>query len=159
CLQRQPGHPGSLYLQAQIAHRQGNHAKAVAILDPLLRAQPDSPGPLILRAILYDEAGEPDKAIPLLRQVLAPDRDRQQVARYHLSLALARTGQTEEAQRVLADLQYQEAIDLWAQSGQSANPGLQLRAAEALLALGRAEEALPLLEKTLADDPNCSAAH
>jgi len=105
CLQRQPGDPWLNYLLAKIAHGRGASTEARNLLDGLLRQYPNFPQGLLLRAILYNEANEPDKAIPLLRQVLALDRTQQKETRYHLSLALARTGQTEEAERVMAELQ------------------------------------------------------
>jgi tetratricopeptide (TPR) repeat protein len=105
CLRRQPGDPWLTYLLAKIAHCRGAAAEARTLLDSLLRQHPQFTQGLLLRAELHNEAGEPEKAIPLLRQVLSLDRSQQKETRYHLSLALARAGQTEEAQRVMAELQ------------------------------------------------------
>jgi tetratricopeptide (TPR) repeat protein len=126
CLRRQPGDPWLTYLLAKIAHGRGAGAEARTLLDGLLRQQPQFARGLLLRAELHNEAGEPEKAIPLLRQVLSLDRSQQKEARYHLSLALARTGQTEEAERVMAELQkdYQDGF-LAAAKQEDKKPGGQ----------------------------------
>jgi predicted Zn-dependent protease len=156
-LRKDPENPDLLYLVADACHQQGKNAEAEAVLDPLLRRQPDAPAPLFLRAMLYDEADQPDKAIPLLRRVVELDqRPAQQLAaRYHLSLALARTGKPEEARRVMAEVQWHQAMDLWYRRDHPKIAGLLLRVAEAMLGVGKTEEAVPLLDKILQEDPNC----
>jgi predicted Zn-dependent protease len=167
CLERQPKDPALLYLLAEIYQGQGRPEEAAAILDPLMRNHPGHTAARLARAILYWNANQPDQAIPLLRQVLAKDPALQQIARYHLSLALERTGQTEEAQRlmvefrrheVMAELQWRQALDLRSK-GQPANPGLQVRLAETLLEAGKSDEAVWLLERILEQDPDLAAAH
>jgi tetratricopeptide (TPR) repeat protein len=105
CLERQPGDPWLTYLLAEIGHARGAATEAQALLDGLLQQHPRFTEGLLLRAVLYNEAGEPDKAVPLLRQVLELDRSYRQEARYQLSLALARTGHAEEAQRLMAEVE------------------------------------------------------
>src|SRR5205823_4457765 len=133
CLRRQPGDPWLTYLLAKIGHARGAAGEAPALLDDLLQRYPEFGRALLLRGVLYNEAGESDKAIPLLRRVSSLDRDlllqaarykkagepdkaipllRQvssldqgREARYQLGLALARTGQAEEARRLMAEVQ------------------------------------------------------
>jgi Tfp pilus assembly protein PilF len=113
----------------------------------------------MLRALLFCDAGQYREAIPLLRKVIALDPQRQQTARYHLSLALARTGQEEEARKVMAEVQWAQAAKRLAGDGHPDNLELQVRVAEAQLGAGRSEEALRLLEAVLARDPDYAAAH
>ena len=114
---------------------------------------------LLLRAILYREANQPEQAIPLLRQVLALGRQHQQDALYNLSLALASTGQTEEAQRVMAERQALRLEKQLATADYRDNPAFRVWVAETRLGAGKADEALRLLEKVLQDDPDYAPAH
>jgi tetratricopeptide (TPR) repeat protein len=159
CLQRQPNDLWLTYLLAEIDHARGNPAEATALLDKLLGQEPRFPRGLLLRATLHNEAGESDKAIPLLRQVLTLDRANQKEARYQLSLALARTGQAEEARRVMAELQKDNLDKLLADKQNPDSPGSKLQKVEALLATGREEEAFRLLTALLEQDPGLAPAH
>ncbi len=158
CLERQPRDPDLLYLLAEIRQGQGRKAEAAAILDPLLRNHPRFTAARLGRAILHYDANQPAQAIPLLRQVMAQDPALQQVAQYYLSLALDRTGQMGEAQRLLGDQQGRSILDLLAGHGQQVDLGLQARLAESLLGVGKTEDAFRLLEKILEQDPNLAAA-
>jgi predicted Zn-dependent protease len=159
CLRRKPGDPWLTYLLATIDHGRGAAAEAQALLDNLLRQHPGFARGLLLRAVLHNEAGEPDKAIPLLRQVISLDRLYERQARYQLSLALARTGQTEEARRVMAELQKDNLDGLLTSPHNPDAPGVKLQRAEALLAAGQEKEALRLLEALLEQDPGFAPAH
>jgi tetratricopeptide (TPR) repeat protein len=160
CLRRRPGQPELLLLQAGVNHAKGNAAEAARILDQLLQAYPELSAALVLRATLYYEAGEPARAIPLLRaKAVAQDRQVRKRALYYLSLSLARTGQTDEAQRAMAEMQWLEAMEIWNRNDRQNNPGLHLRLAEALVGLGEVDKARQLLDKILRQDPNCAAAH
>lgn len=181
-LQQAPDNPRLLYLLADVSHQRGNNAEAEAVLDRLLLAQPESPDALLLRGILYQEADNSAQAIPVLRHVLAlpPPPSQQLAACYYLSLALSRTGQADEAKRVLAQVQWHQAADLMARKEHPQTPALLLWVAEAKLSadepqqtqesvdlLGRimsqdpncAPEAVRLLEKAVAKEPKLSAAH
>jgi predicted Zn-dependent protease len=160
CLQWQPGHAQLRYLLAECLHARGAEAEAQAILAPLVRAHPQLAAALMLRALylLYD-AGRASEAIPLLRQVLLLDEQRQEVARYHLSQALARTGQKEEAERVLAEMQWLQARKRLAGDGHPDNLELQARVAEGLLGAGKSEEARHILRKILEQDASYATAH
>jgi predicted Zn-dependent protease len=158
CLERQPKDPELLYLLAEIYQGQGRNAEAASILDPLVRNYPRFTAARLGRAILYYDANQPAQAIPLLRQVVAQDPAFQQIARYYLSLALDRTGQTDEAQRLMGDQQGRQVLDFLGGNGSSANLDLQVRLAESLLGSGKPDDALRLLEKILEQDPNSAAA-
>jgi tetratricopeptide (TPR) repeat protein len=159
CREQRPDDPWLLYLQARVCQARGENDQAGALLDALLGDQPQFTRGLLLRAVLYAEADEPDKAIPLLRQVIARDRAHQQEARYHLSLALARTGHTEEAQQVMAEVQRDNLEQLVARTGHADSPAVQIRRAELLLNAGQAREALSLLQTILEEDPRHAGAH
>jgi predicted Zn-dependent protease len=158
-LEQRPGDPNLLFLIAETCYERGDHARAGPLVDALVQSQPRFGAALYLRAVLHREAGQPHQAIPLLRQVIELDPLRRQAARYHLSLALAQAGQTDEAQKVEAERRCQEALDLWAERGHMPNAGLQVRVAEGLLGVGKHDEAVRLLEKTLQQDASCTAAH
>jgi predicted Zn-dependent protease len=158
-LERNPDSVSLHYLLAEACHLQGKDAEAAALLDPLLGDQTRIKDILLLRAILYCEADQPNKALPLLRRVLAED-PWNSLARYHLSRALARTGQTAEAEREAAELFRQNDVGrlLVDSDIQPDNLDLQARAAEVLLDSGRTEEGLRRLQRILARDPAHPAA-
>jgi tetratricopeptide (TPR) repeat protein len=159
CLRRQPDDPWLTYLHAKISHGRENLGEARTLLDTLLKREARFTPALLLRAVLYNEAGEPAKAVPLLRQVLALDRDDPKEARYQLSLALARTGQAEEAQRLMAEVQRDNLNRLLAATHNPDAPAVKLQRAEIYLAGDREEEALRLLAPLLEHDPGSAAAH
>ncbi len=142
------------YLLAEACHVQGKDEEARNLLDRLLQEQPRHKDALVRRALLYSEADQADKAIPLLRQVLAQDRWHT-TARYHLSQALARLGQTAEAEREMAEMLRHKAAEhaLHDMAVQPNNVELQLKAAEALLNGGRSAEGIRLLGQILARYP------
>jgi predicted Zn-dependent protease len=159
CREKWPDDLWLLYLQARICHARGEKGQAGSLVDALLGAQPQFTRGLLLRAVLYYEADEPDKAIPLLRQVIARDQVHQQEARYHLSLALARTGHAEEARQVMAEVQRENLEQVVAYAGHADSPAVRVRRAELLLSMGQAKEALSLLFAVLQEDPGYRAAH
>ncbi len=165
CLQSHPDDPAVRYLAADIQYLQGHSAEAAARLQPLVASTPPYLPAALLRAVLYLEARppEPEKAVPLLRRVVAAaqDHDDRQKARYHLAQALTRLHQDEEAGEVLAAMRReQEATRLAADSRQQpGNRALHVRAAAALLQVGKSEQALPLLQGVLDADPHNGDAH
>jgi predicted Zn-dependent protease len=159
CRQQKPGDPWLIYLQARILHARGRNAEAQALLDDLIRAQPQFTRGVLLRAILYHEAGASDKAVPLLREVIARDRAHQHEARYYLGLALARTGQTEEARQAIGEVQRDNLEQVATRAGQADLPAVRVRRAELLLDIGQAKQALALLEAVLQEDPGNAGAH
>ena len=159
CLQRQPDDPGLLYLQARVCHARGANAEAQGLLDRLLSRLPQFTPGLLLLAILHYEADEAEQAIPLLRRVIAEGGASHKEARYHLGLALARAGHTEEAQRVMAEVQRDNFEKDTARPGETESLAVRVRRAELLFSSGRAEEALASLQAVLAEDPGYAAAH
>jgi tetratricopeptide (TPR) repeat protein len=158
-LQRQPDDPELHFLQARVCHSLGANAEAQRLLKKLLARQPQFTPGLLLLAILHYEADEAERAIPLLRRVIAESGGSHTEARYHLGLALARAGQTEEAQRMLAGVQHDNFEKDTAGLGEAESLALRVRRAELLLHSGRVEEALTSLQGVLREDPAYAAAH
>jgi predicted Zn-dependent protease len=158
-LQGAPGDAGLLYYLAQACHGQGKDQEARTVLDSLLQQHPRHVDALVLRAVLHGEAGQDDQATVLLRRALAQDPSHR-LARSHLIQALARAGHAEEARRE-RDRMLREAsagqlvADLRVQPD---NLELALRAAEALLDVGRLAEGHRLLDQILAKAPGNEAA-
>ena len=156
CLLRQPDEPELCYLLADICHHQGNNDEAASVLDALLRRQPQYAAACLLRGTLYYEADQPARAIPWLEKAtqlnLLPAQ--QIEAHYQLSLALARTDRQQDALRALADMQWRQALDLAKRKEHQGVPVL-LRVADALIGVGKAPDAVALLEKISEQDPNC----
>lgn len=159
CRERQPDDPGLLYLQARVCHARGANAEARGLLDRLLSRLPQFTPGFLLRAILHYEADEAEQAIPLLRRVIAEGGASHKEARYHLSLALARAGHTEEARRVMAEVQRDNFEKGTARPGEADSLAVRVRRAELLFSSGRAEEALASLQAVLAEEPGYAAAH
>jgi predicted Zn-dependent protease len=159
CRQRQPDDPWLFYLHARVCHARGANADAQGLLDRLLSRLPQFTPGLLLRAILHYESDEPAQAIPLLRRVIAEDGASHKEAPYYLSLALARTGHTEEARSLLAEVQRANFEKDTARPGEADTLAVRVRRAELLFSSGRAEEALASLQAVLAEDPGCAAAH
>ncbi len=159
CLQRHPGHPDLLYLLGKIHWERGELSQAASLVDDILSRHPDLPPVLELRGLLHYGADQWDQAVALLRKARARDRNPRPLTLYYLSLALARLGQTEEAEQLLAEVQLRRDLELWAKSNQAETPGMQVRLAESLFGAGQTEEALRLLRKVLDQDPEQAAAH
>jgi tetratricopeptide (TPR) repeat protein len=158
-LERQPDDPELLFLQARVCHARGANAEAQVLLGKLLsRNSQFTPG-LLLLAILHYEADEAERAIPLLRRVIAEGGGSHKEARYHLGLALARAGHTEEARRVMAEVQQDNFEKDTARPGEADSLAVRVRRAELLLSNGRAAEALASLQAVLAEAPGYAAAH
>jgi Flp pilus assembly protein TadD len=159
CLLEHPGHPQLRYLLAEALHAKGDVAETQAVLTPLVREYPSLTSALMLQALLLEDEGRSAEAIPLLRKVAVLDQARQQVARYHLGLALARTGQEEEAKRYLSEVNWLQVKKRLVEDRHPENPELQSRLAEGLLGSGQAEEARRVLEKVLERNPDYTFAH
>jgi tetratricopeptide (TPR) repeat protein len=158
-LQRRPDDPELLYLQARVCHARGGNAEAQELLNKLLSRQPQFTPGLLLLAILHYEADDAVRAIPMLRRVIAESGGAHKEARYHLGLALARAGQTEEAQRLLADVQQENFEKDTANPVAVENLAVRVRRAELLLSRGRVEEALASLQAVLAENAGYAPAH
>jgi predicted Zn-dependent protease len=154
-----PDDPWLNYLHARILHTRGRRDEAAAVLDPVVRAQPGFTDALLLRATLFHEADQSVRAVPLLRQALeqkgCPRRD----CLYRLGLALAAAGQEEEARKVMAEV---ELLNLtWSVTNDRfpKNPAMRVQIAEAMLGVGRADEANAELDAVLAAAPDFAPAH
>jgi predicted Zn-dependent protease len=158
-LARQPDDPELLYLQARVCHALNANAEARDLLDKLLSRRPDFTPGLLLLAILHYEADQAERAIPLLRRVIADGGGSHKEARYHLGLALSRAGHSEEAQRVLAEVQRESFEKDSAHLGKTESLAVRVRRAELLFKGGRPEEALASLQAVLGEEPGYTPAH
>lgn len=159
CLQRRPNDPWLTYLLAKISHSRGQATQAQVLLDALLLQHPLFARGLLLRAALHNEAGEPERAVGLLRQLLAFDHTLRNETRYQLSLALARSGKTDEARRVMAEVQKHNLDHILATTPMPDTSAMKLHKAEVLLAVDCADEGLQLLTELLEHEPYLIAAH
>ena len=158
-LERKPEDPELLHLQARICHSRGDSDEAMLVLEKLLSHRSNFTPGLLLLAILHYEADEPDKAIPLLRKLVALKDGFPKEARYHLSLALARAGHTDEARRVMAEVQLINFEKDTARPGETDSMAVRVRRAELLFGCGRADEAIASLQAVLIDDRKHFDAH
>lgn len=147
------------YLLAKICHGQGKRAEAEAAVDPVVRAQPRFTDALILRAILHHEAEHPEKAVPLLRQALALNGSPRRECLYRLGLALAATGQADEARKALAEVELLNLTGAVANDHFPNNPAMRVQIAEAMLGVGRLADANAELDAILAEVPDFAPAH
>jgi predicted Zn-dependent protease len=165
CLESHPDSPPLRYLAANIEYLQGHADQAAGQLDPLVASTPPYPPAALLRAVIHLQAQppEPEPAVPLLRGVIADsaDPDDRQKARYYLAQALGRLKRDAEAKQVLDEMQRErEASRLAVDSNQQPrNLDLRVRAAAALLDVGKAEQGLALLQHVLERAPENAAAH
>jgi hypothetical protein len=73
---------------------------------------------------------------------------------YELSMAFTRAGRSDEAKRVLAEMDYRVARRLWSEyEHRDQNVGLQERFVDAMLALGKTDEAVRFLTDILKRNP------
>jgi tetratricopeptide (TPR) repeat protein len=162
-LRSEPANADLRMLLAQTHEAKGEGTKADELLDGLLAADPRDADALLLRGLRCSAAQEHDKGIPLLRKALVETHDpgKRQTARYHLSRALALTGQHDEAQRVLAEWERSETLQrlLSDSMQQPDNVPLRLKAAAALLDSEQATQGVELLERLLARAPHHQEAH
>ena len=155
-LKSNPEDPELQFLQARTSHSLGKRLDAQKFLDTLLARRPQFTPGLMLRAILFYEADEAEKAIPLLRKVISEGNGTHKEASYHLGLALARAGQTQEAKQILAEVQRDNfEKDTFAMDSSA----VRVRRAELLFNCGRGNEAIDLLRAVLKVDPQCVSAH
>ena len=158
-LEHKPNDPELLHLQARVCHSRGDRDEAMLVLEKLLSIRPNfGPGHLLL-AILHYETNEPDKAIPLLRKLVAQKNGSPKEARYHLSLALARAGHTDEAKRVMAEVQLMNFERDTSRPGEKDSMAVRVRRAELLFGCGRSDESIASLQTVLIEDPKNLDAH
>ena len=155
CFQENPKDMEMWFLLANIYHGLGQARKAADLTDQVLRAAPDHLGALKLRAKLYVEAGQPEPAIRLLKEhVIGKTSPDGTEGLYELSDALVRAGRGEEAKKVLAELEWRQALGLWEKyEHRDDNPGLQERVVEAMLVAGKTDDAVRFLTDILKRNP------
>ena len=179
-LEMEPGNPDILLLLAEICRQRADAARTQVVLDRLLREFPNHPQALYLRAVLHAEADETDLAAAGFRKVMEIDERGAQhnAARYQLSLLLARSGKSAEAEQLLAEVNLQQAFDhvrmaYGAPSGQASGDdllrqameklnqsdqpnawALVARVAEAKIGTGKYDEAAQLLGRIMEKDAN-----
>jgi predicted Zn-dependent protease len=161
CLQAQPSDPFLRTMLAEIRRARGDATGAAAILDELISASPEYSGPLLARATLHQEAGEWAKSEPLLRTVYDRDQRQRRAAGYLLSLALGRTGKSEESRKVLSEVRRLQDVEVFGDAikNQPNNLELQTRLGATLLTDGHTQDGLELLNAVLTRDPWFRPAH
>jgi Tfp pilus assembly protein PilF len=158
-LRSTPGDGWLHYLLARSLHGQSRRAEAEQVLDPVVRSQPRFADGLLLRAKLYAEADRPDLATLLLRQALTLDTCPRREVLYQLGLALAATGQTDEAGRVMAEVNLLTLKGSVAADAAPETASMRVQIAEAMLGMGRPAEAKEQLDRVLAEAPGFAPAH
>jgi Tfp pilus assembly protein PilF len=147
------------FLLARVLHVQGKRTEAAEVLDAVVRAKPDFGDALLLRAILYRESDQPAQAVTMLRQALTlkgcPRRD----CLYHLGLALAASGQADEARKAMAEVDLLNLTAAVSNDHFPNNPAMRVQIAEAMLGVGRLPEANAELDAVLAGSPEFAPAH
>lgn len=154
-----PADPWMNYLLAKSCHAGGKRAEAATLLDGVIRTQPGFADALLLRAILHHEGDQPDRAIPLLRHALTQKGCPRRECLYRLGLALGATGQTEEAGRVLAEVELLNLTGAVANDHFPNNPAMRVQIAEAMLGVGRLPDAAAELDAILTEAPDFAPAH
>src|SRR5262245_10147660 len=129
----------------------GHTAEALRLVEEALAAAPDFPVALILRGMIHSQGGEDEAAVAVLRRVRPGSPAEQEIVLYHLALSLGRLGRSEEAKKAFAELSaVQNAVRFLTDARQRpADAGLQVRAAAALLAADRPDDARRVREEAL----------
>ncbi|HUR55340.1 MAG TPA: tetratricopeptide repeat protein, partial [Gemmataceae bacterium] len=108
-----------------------------------------------------EEAEQPNEAIPLLREVLKHDKSRQRTAGMRLAVVLERTGQGEEAKKVLAEVRRLQDVATIEEGvrTQPDNLELRVRQGELLLTAGHTADGVKMLMSVFDYDPKYRPAH
>ncbi|HEV3236974.1 MAG TPA: tetratricopeptide repeat protein [Gemmataceae bacterium] len=151
CFKQRPKDLEIWFILANIYHGLGQSAKAADLTNQVLREAPDHLGGLKFRAKLYVEAGQPEQAIRLLKEHVVGKTSKDGTeGLYELSEALGRAGRNEEANGVLAELEWRQALGIWSKyEHRDDNPGLQERVVVAMLAAGKTDAAVRFLQDIL----------
>lgn len=165
-LNRWPGDPWVLSVQATVCQRTERPKEAAAIVDELIRHYPprDFPEAYVLRGTLYIEANLPAEAVPVLQRAAAIPGPHRRAALNELAKALDQIGQHQEAEKIMRGARLlQEQDFLSAMTGASGSDRVsvcaQARLAEEMLNAGQTENGLRLLANLLKQDPDFGAAH
>jgi tetratricopeptide (TPR) repeat protein len=158
-----PDDPWLLLVQALVHQRRGRFEAAVPIVDRLVRQYADDlPEAYLLRGILYLDANQATEAVGWLERAAAIQGPHRREALYELSLALARLGKKQDAERLMAQarlLQEQDFLQQMLAEGERWDrENVQLRLAEQLFQAGQSQEGGRVLARVLKDNPNSAAA-
>jgi predicted Zn-dependent protease len=160
CLETESADLELTHMLATIYHHQGRAEAAAGLAERILRGWPEYPPALLLRGELYLETKQPEAALPFLRKAAAAQGPSQLEALYQLSVGLAWLGQEKEAQRVIAEMEWRQALDVWSRTrDRTSNLVLQTRVVDALVAAGRAQDAIHFLDKILRESPQEIVPH
>jgi tetratricopeptide (TPR) repeat protein len=149
-----PGREHLALLHADILQRLGETAKASDLLDQLSQAGGKSPPILTLKGVLLLEEGETAKAVTLLREAMSLSNPPAEKTLHYLALALTRAGDTEAANAVFAQLRSRQDLEIWEKYGRSDSTAYKISLAEALIQMGKREEALQLLSQARQEFPD-----
>lgn len=146
---------------AEINRSLGNEQAAERGLDELVREDPDAFGPKLSRGILLDSMGRTDEAIPLLRDVFERDPSRRRTSGYQLGLALSKVGKSEDAEKVMREVQRLQDAEVFRDAllNRPDDLDLRLRLAKTLLRDGHTDEGIKLIESILTSMPAHQAAN
>lgn len=152
--QANPGRDHLALLHADILQRLGETAKASDLLDQLLQAGGKSPPLLTLKGALLLEEGETAKAVSLLREAESLSNPPAEKTLHYLALALTRSGDTQAANAVFAQLRSRQDVEIWEKYGRSDSTAYKISLAEALIQMGKRQEALQLLSQARQESPD-----
>ncbi len=141
-------------LHADILQRLGETAKATELLDQLLQAGGKSPPLLTLKGALLLDEGETAKAVTMLREAVSLSNPPAEKTLNYLALALTRAGETQAANAVFAQLRSRQDVEIWEKYGRSDSTAYKISLAEALIQMGKREEALQLLSQARQESPD-----
>ena len=156
-----PKDDGLQVMLANVRRARGDPAEAATILDRVLKVNPTHGGALQVRAVLFEEANQPGDAIPLLREALRLDPSQYRKVGMRLAVMLERTGQSAEAEKVLAEVRRLQDV-MTIEEGVLAQPDnleLRVRAGEQLLAAGHHADGVKMLLTVFNIDPTNRPAH
>ena len=154
------------YLYADVLQQQGRGDEAVPFLREVLSIRSDHGQGLLLLARIHQDADEFGKSVPLLEKVIALDSDSEQrrgtlqiPARYYLGRAYHQLGRLKEAERLIADMQWRQSLELWNKYDQLQTPGLYLDLAINMVGVGKTDEAIEMMEALLKKEPAFAPGH
>jgi tetratricopeptide (TPR) repeat protein len=158
-----PDDPWGLYVQALLHQRRGHTDAAAAMVDRLIQQYADDfPEAFLLRGTLYLDANQPAEARPCLERAAGIRGPHQREALYELSLALARLGKHDDAQRIMGQARLLQEEDflqqMLAEGERWDRENVQLRMAEQLFQSGQAQEASRVIGRVLEQNPKSVAA-
>ena len=147
-LESHPNHVGLTFKLAQLYQRVGKFKEAEAALVRLSKTTHDDEKPFVFLGDFYQTTGDQEKAMSNYRHAveLKPDSA---LARDKLIDHYLRQGQVKEAESAVAAILEKDSNDL---AGRLFN-------ARILLAQKKAEAAIPILQKIIAQAPNSPDAH